>query len=105
ANDELANAENAVKAAQSESRGADQALSNAREERARAEAILAAQRERLEETVLKARETLDCAPSELAAKAEHETGDALPPLDQAESKVEKLKREREQLGGVNLRAE
>ncbi|MBI1211990.1 MAG: AAA family ATPase [Alphaproteobacteria bacterium] len=105
ANDELANAENAVKAAQAQSRTADAALSAAREERARAEAVLSAQRERLEETVVKAREALDCAPDELAAKAEHETGDALPPLDQAESRVEKLKREREQLGGVNLRAE
>ena len=105
ANDELATAENAVKAAQSASRAADQALSTSREERARAEAVLQSHRERLEETVVKAREALDCAPDELAAKAEHETGDALPPLDQAESKVEKLKREREQLGGVNLRAE
>ncbi|MBC7770527.1 MAG: chromosome segregation protein SMC, partial [Phycisphaerales bacterium] len=105
ANDELATAENAVKTAQAQSRAADHALSGAREERARADAVLAAQRERLEETVVKAREALDCAPDELAAKAEHETGDAMPPLDQAELKVEKLKREREQLGGVNLRAE
>ncbi len=105
ANDELANAENAVKAAQTQSRAADHTVAAAREERARAEAVLAAQRERLEETVAKARETLDCAPHELAAKAEHESGDAMPPLDQAEAKVEKLKREREQLGGVNLRAE
>lgn len=103
--DALAQAENAVKAAQSESRAADHALSYAREERARGEAVLAAQRERVAEAVTRARDTLDCAPEELAAKAEHEPGDALPALDGAELRVEKLKREREQLGGVNLRAD
>ncbi|MBP6011029.1 MAG: chromosome segregation protein SMC [Alphaproteobacteria bacterium] len=103
--DTLAQAETALKASQSESRMADHALSHAREERARCEAVLAAQQERLLESVTRARDTLDCAPEELAAKAEHAPGDAMPALDAAEQRVEKLKREREQLGGVNLRAE
>ena len=38
-------------------------------------------------------------------RAEIKDGAELPPLDQAEKRVEKLKAEREQLGGVNLRAE
>ena len=105
ATDTLAQAETALKSTQSESRMADHALSHAREERARCEAVLASQQERLTESVTRARDTLDCAPEELAAKAEHESGDALPALDAAEQRVEKLKREREQLGGVNLRAE
>jgi chromosome segregation protein len=105
ANDALALAESSLKAAQTESRSTDQLLSQSREERARCEAVLSAQRERVNEAVSRARDTLDCAPEELAAKAEHETGDALPALDAAEQRVEKLKREREQLGGVNLRAE
>lgn len=105
ASDALAQSENAVKTAQSESRAADHALSYSREERARCEAVLEAQRERVSESVARARDTLDCAPEELAAKAEHEPGDALPALDAAELRAEKLKREREQLGGVNLRAD
>ena len=105
ATDALAQAENGLKAAQSASKVADHDLSHAREERARCEAVLAAQRERLQESITRARDTLDCAPEELAEKAEHQPGDALPALDAAEARVEKLKREREQLGGVNLRAE
>ena len=105
ASDALALAENALKAAQSASKVADHDLSHAREERARCEAVLAAQQERLQESITRARDTLDCAPEELAAKAEHHPGDALPALDAAEARAEQLKREREQLGGVNLRAE
>lgn len=105
ANDALALSEGALKAAQSESRAADQALSHAREERARCDAILSAQRERVQEAITRARDTLDCAPEELASRAEHAPGDEVPTLDAAEQRSEKLKREREQLGGVNLRAE
>ncbi len=105
ATDAMSQAESALKAAQSASRMADHGLAHAREERARCEAILSAQQERLTESVTRARDTLDCAPEELAAKAEHAPGDAMPALDAAEQRVEKLKREREQLGGVNLRAE
>jgi chromosome segregation protein len=41
----------------------------------------------------------------LAERAEIKDEQELPPLDQAEKRIEKLKQEREQLGGVNLRAE
>ncbi|MBV9903151.1 MAG: chromosome segregation protein SMC, partial [Alphaproteobacteria bacterium] len=44
-------------------------------------------------------------PEELPERAEIKDDEELPPLDQAEKRVEKLKQEREQLGGVNLRAE
>ena len=45
-----------VKAVQSESRAADHALSHAREERARCDAVLNAQRERVQEAVTRARD-------------------------------------------------
>ena len=67
--------------------------------------MLAAQNERVQESVLRARDMLDCEPGQLAARAEHPAGEALPSLEAAEQRAEKLKREREQLGGVNLRAE
>ncbi len=105
ANDALALAETDLKSAQAEARAADQALAQSREERARADAVLAAQNERVQESVLRARDMLDCEPRQLAARAEHPAGEALPSLEAAEQRAEKLKREREQLGGVNLRAE
>jgi chromosome segregation protein len=86
-------------------RAADQALSAAREDRARAQALSEAAVQRLEELKTRIQDELECAPSELAERAEIKDGEELPPLEQAEKRVERLKQEREQLGGVNLRAE
>lgn len=105
ANDALAVSETELKTAQSHARGAEQSLAHAREARARSEAVLAAQVERVQEAVARARDVLDCEPHDLAARAEHDAGEPLPSLEAAEQRAEKLKREREQLGGVNLRAE
>ena len=84
---------------------ADHALSAAREERARAEAVLESGNARLTELLQRIRDELDCAPEELQERAEISENEELPPLEIAEKKVEKLKQEREGLGGVNLRAE
>jgi chromosome segregation protein len=84
---------------------ADAALSNAREERARTQAMSEAASQRIEELKARIQDELECAPSDLAERAEIKEGEELPPLDQAEKRVERLKQEREQLGGVNLRAE
>ena len=105
ANDALSLAETDLKTAQSHARGAEQSLAQAREARARGEAVLAAQQERVQEAVNRARDVLDCETSALASRADHPEGEALPSLEAAEQRAEKLKREREQLGGVNLRAE
>ncbi len=61
--------------------------------------------QRIEELKTRIQDELECAPSELAERAEIKDGEELPPLEQAEKRVERLKQEREQLGGVNLRAE
>ena len=84
---------------------ADNALSAAREERARAQALSENAAARIEELRTRIRDELECGPEELGERAELEEGQDLPPLEQAEKRVEKLKQEREQLGGVNLRAE
>lgn len=105
ANDTLAQAETELKSAQANARSADHALAQAREARARGEAVLAAQIERVQEAVTRSRDVLDCEPHALAARADHPAGEALPSLEAAEQRAEKLKREREQLGGVNLRAD
>jgi chromosome segregation protein len=94
----LADADKAAKAA-------DAALSSAREERARAQAMQEATLARIEELKTRIHDEIEAAPEDLRARAEIEDGQELPPLEQAEKRVERLKQEREQLGGVNLRAE
>jgi chromosome segregation protein len=103
--DARAEAENKLAAADKIAKAADTALSASREERARAEAILESETTRMSELRDRIRDELEIAPDELAERAEIEDDQELPPLDQAEKRVEKLKQEREQLGGVNLRAE
>jgi chromosome segregation protein len=105
ANDELTAQETHAKALGAASRKIDGELAQAREDRGRAEALRGSARERLDEAATLAREIMDCEPDALLAKAEVRDPDNLPPQAQVEAKVERLKRERESLGGVNLRAE
>ena len=91
--------------ADKQAKSADQTLAAAREDRARAQALSESAAARIEELRTRIHDELECTPEELSDRAEIEDGEELPPLEQAEKKVEKLKQEREQLGGVNLRAE
>ncbi|HTO42179.1 MAG TPA: chromosome segregation protein SMC [Rhizomicrobium sp.] len=86
-------------------KAADAANSAAREERARAQALFESSGERIEELKTRIRDEAEATPEELPERAEIREGEDLPPQDQADKRVEKLKHEREQLGGVNLRAE
>ncbi len=105
AGDARAEAESLLAEADKISKSADAALSAAREERARAQAMSESAAQRIEELRTRIRDEIEAAPEELRERAEIEDGQELPPLDQAEKRVERLKQEREQLGGVNLRAE
>ena len=98
-------AESILAEADKAARIADATLSTAREERARAQAVQEGAIARIEELKTRIRDEIEAAPEELRERAEIEDGQELPPLDQAEKRVERLKQEREQLGGVNLRAE
>ncbi len=98
-------AETELAQADKHAKAADAAMSSAREERARAQALSEAASQRIEELKTRIHDELECAPHELAERAEIKEGEELPPLEQAEKRVERLKQEREQLGGVNLRAE
>ncbi len=86
-------------------KAADAEASEAREARARLQAQAEAAAERVEEATLLARETCEAAPDELLAIAEHKEGADLPHRDDIDRKLERYKRERENLGGVNLRAD
>jgi chromosome segregation protein len=105
ASDARQEAETALAEADKHAKVADAALSAAREERARAQALSEAAASRIDELRTRIQDELECAPAELAERAEIKDGEELPPLEQAEKRVERLKQEREQLGGVNLRAE
>ena len=98
-------AESILAGADKHAKATDAILSSAREERARAQALSEAASQRIEELKTRIHDELECAPNELAERAEIKDGEELPPLEQAEKRVERLKQEREQLGGVNLRAE
>jgi len=103
--DARAEAENNLLLADRAAKAADAALGSAREERARAEATAQSSEERIAELAHRIREELDMAPDALAEYAHVRDEQSLPTLEHAERRVEKLKAEREQLGGVNLRAE
>jgi chromosome segregation protein len=103
--DARATAEAVLADADKVAKAADAALSASREDRARAQALTEAAVARINELRDRIRDELEAVPEELSERAEIKDGEELPPLDQAEKRVEKLKQEREQLGGVNLRAE
>ncbi len=98
-------AEAVLSEADKQAKLADAALATVREDRARAQALSEGAASRIEELQTRIRDELEYGPEELSGRAEIEDGQELPPLEQAEKRVERLKQEREQLGGVNLRAE
>ncbi|MEM9422413.1 MAG: AAA family ATPase, partial [Pseudomonadota bacterium] len=64
-----------------------------------------AARERQTDVLDRAKEVHDGDPADLLEIAEHKPDDELPEQDWLEQKIDKLKREREALGGVNLCAD
>ncbi len=103
--DKLAGATNTLREADRAVREAQSGLLTARETRARVEARLEAARERRAEQARLIRETFECQPEDVLKTVAIEAADALPPLNEVEQQIVKLKAERERLGGVNLRAE
>ncbi|WP_438278569.1 chromosome segregation protein SMC [Nitrobacter sp.] len=82
-----------------------EALSSAREATARAEERMDGSKRRLEDTEREIRDMLEVEPGVVASLAEVHDGVDLPPLPEIETELEKLRRDRDRLGAVNLRAE
>ena len=80
-------------------------LSSAREATARAEERMDGSKRRLEDTEREIRDMLEVEPNAVASLAEIQSGVDLPPLPEIEADLEKLRRDRDRLGAVNLRAE
>ena len=86
-------------------RAALEAMGDARTEQARAEERLEAANRRTADIAHEIREMLETEPGNVAALAGISAGDTLPPVEEVEERLDKLRRDRERLGAVNLRAE
>ena len=103
--DRLAAGETALAGADRAARFAIEALSAAREAAARAEERHQGVKRRLADLAAEIREILQAEPEALAALAGFETDTPLPDIAGIEAELDKLKRDRERLGAVNLRAD
>ncbi len=103
--DHLVQGENALAEADRTARGALEAMGSAREEAARAEERFEGGKRRLADVAHEIRDMLEVEPSEVANLAGINPDKALPDAAEVEANLERLRRERERLGAVNLRAE
>jgi chromosome segregation protein len=103
--DRLAEAENALAACDRAVRAALEALSSAREQAARAEERAEGAKRRLSDVAHEIREMLEVEPGELAQLSGVVQGSSLPDVGVVEAELDRLRRDRERLGAVNLRAE
>jgi chromosome segregation protein len=103
--DALAAAENVMAATDRAAKASLEALSSAREACARAEERMDSAKRRLVDIEREIHDMLETEPQAVAALAEIEPGAELPPLTEIEENLEKLRRDRDRLGAVNLRAE
>ncbi len=103
--DRLAEAENALAAADKDARTALEEVGTARENAARGEERFAGANRRLADIEHEIREMLEIEPAAVAELAEIKPGEELPNVADVEAKLDRIRRERERLGAVNLRAE
>ena len=84
---------------------ADSALGSAREERVRCEGVRD-QTSQVESALLvHIKERLDCEPAAVLTTGGVEEGEELPAIEEAQTRFERLTRERDNMGPVNLVAE
>jgi chromosome segregation protein len=105
ASDRRVTAETTLAEADKAARAGLEAMGDARTEAARAEERLEAAARRTTDVAHEIREMLETEPPALAAMAEITAEDVLPPVGEVEERLDKLRRDRERLGAVNLRAE
>jgi len=104
AQDALSTAESALRDAQMAERDGERIAGEAREARARAEARLDGARETVAYAKERIEEEMETSPEALLETLDV-TPDQMPPSEHIEHDVNRLKRQRDALGAVNLRAE
>ena len=102
--DRLAIGETQVREAMNKERDLEREASEAREVRAAAEARTEAAREAVQAAKDRIQEVLETTPEALLENLNTDA-ERMPPSDQVEAEVNRLKRQRDALGAVNLRAE
>ncbi|MEP4196582.1 MAG: chromosome segregation protein SMC [Aliishimia sp.] len=102
--DALSVAETALRAAMDAERDAERAASDAREARARSEARVEAARETTQAAAERIAEDQQSTPNQLLTQLDVNPDD-MPRAEALEADVNRLKRQRDALGAVNLRAE
>jgi chromosome segregation protein len=108
AGDQLASAETAQNTAGANHRTSEAGLAQAREKMIRKEGELAVVQKAIEETVNRIREKLDTTPDKLADITGNSDPDTIPDhsqINMLEGRLERLLRERDNIGPVNLRAD
>lgn len=105
ASDARAAGETRLAEADRAARAALDAMSMAREEKARSEAQLEAARQRAADIERAIAHDLETTPAALAGIAGVAEGDELPDIAEVEKRLEALRGDRDRLGAVNLRAE
>ena len=103
--DKLAQAETDLAEADKAARVALEAVGEARAEAARAEERYGAATRRVADIEHEIRDQLDVEPAAMAELAEIKDGSEPPQIADVEARLDRIKRERERLGAVNLRAE
>ena len=103
--DRLAEAETKLADADRDARAALEAMGTAREESARAEERFEGGKRRLADVAHEIQEMLEVQPAEVANLAGINPDKPLPEVPDVEANLERLRRDRERLGAVNLRAE
>ena len=103
--DRLAEAENLLSASDQALKQAEQALAGAREERIRAEGAVEQAQQAMAMIKRQVADKLECDLDGLAGEAELSPDQPLPLKMEVERKIERLTRERDNMGPVNLRAE
>ena len=103
--DALQTAENVMAETDRAAKISLEALSSAREATARAEERMDGTRRRLQDVEREIHDMLEVEPQAVAGLAEITPESELPPLAEIEESLEKLRRDRDRLGAVNLRAE
>ncbi|MFM1813825.1 MAG: hypothetical protein RLZ98_520 [Pseudomonadota bacterium] len=103
--DRLAEAEELQRQSAQTVRAVQAELAASREARVRREARLEAARDRRTEETRKIEEAFGVAPDQCLASAGLDPAQELPPLDDVERRLQRLKADRERLGGVNLAAD
>ena len=104
AQDALSVAEGALRAAQDTERTSERTAGEARETRARAEARADAARETVALAAERIAEETEGSPADLLDSLQIDP-DTIPPSDHLDAEAQRLRRSREALGAVNLRAE